>query len=246
MTIFHDLLSFPPERVVDIFYSSEIDLSSTQEEIAAHLNLNSNQLICALGFNRNVVDLLDIIFILGYESINEFLTQRNRIFISDIYQNLSLKEVLSIYDVLLNTPEKTSKENQIKSDQFTTKLLSKRLGILEHKIENTVKPQLIENYRAEVKTIYKTGSVPVEFIKLRLENKESGFRALLDEVNLIVTSRVLPIKKVFLHDSVLPEEKRRLISRGLIAREWVKERLESENLSNSEREILENYLYETN
>lgn len=99
-----------------------------------------------------------------------------------------------------------------------------------------------DSFKFRCEAIYKAGSVPAEFIKLRLQNTESGFRALLDEINLIADSKVFPIEKLFLHDSVLPEEKRRLISRDLISRDLVKERMRSENISDSEREILENYL----
>ncbi len=237
MPIFHELLTSPPEHVVDMFYSSGVEMASTSEEEAAKLlKLNTSQLICSLGFNQQIHDLMDIIFTLGYESLDDFLKKRNRLFISDIYRQLSLKQILSIYDLILNNPKQ--------SNIFITKLLSKRVGMLEHKIEKSVKPKLIENYRAELKTIYKTGSIPMEFIDLRLENPDSGFRALLDEVSLIVDSKAISAMEIFIRDSILPEEKRRLITRGLIPKELISKRLEFKDLSDPEREMLEKYLYE--
>ncbi len=245
MPVFHELLSASSEDIIETFYAPEVDMSLTAEEIAQHFQLNLSQLICALGFNRDIKELLDIIFILGLDSVEDLLTKRNRIFVSDIYQKISLKQILSIYDQILNLPKNTNKRDKKKSDSFITTLLSKRIEMLEHRIEKSVKPKLIENYRTEMKTIYKTGSIPTEFVKLRLSNPDSGFRALLDEINLIVDSKILPIDKVFLNESVLPEEKRRLISRGIISRRLVKKRLKTKNLPASEREILESYLYET-
>jgi len=237
MPVFDELLTSPPEHIVDMFYSSGVDMASTSEEEAAeHFKLNSSQLICSLGFNKQIRDLMDIIFTLGYESLDDFLKKRNRIFISDIYRQLSLKQILSIYDLILNNPDQ--------SKIFITKLLSKRIGMLEHRIEKSVKPTLIENYRTEMKTIYKTGSIPMEFIDLRLENPDSGFRALLDEVSLIVDSKVISAMEIFIRDSILPEEKRRLISRGLIPKELISKRLEFKDLADPEREMLEKYLYE--
>ena len=237
MPIFHELLTSPPEHVVDMFYSSGVDMATTsEEEAAAHFKLNPSQLICSLGFNKQIRDLMDIIFTLGYESLEDFLKKRNRLFISDIYRQITLKQILSIYDLILNDSEQ--------SKNFITKLLSKRIGILEHKIDKSVKPTLIENYRTEMKTIYKTGTAPLDFIEMRLENPDSGFRALLDEVNLIVDSKVLSAMELFIRNTILPEEKRRLITRGLIPIELIQKRLEFKDLSDPEREMLEKYLYE--
>ncbi len=237
MPVFDQLLKSDPEQVVDLFYNSGINMAATTEkEAATYLKLNHVQLVCALGFNRKIKELLDIIFTLGYESLDEFIKKRNRLFISDSYHHLSLKQILSIYDQLLNDEEQSS--------AFITKLLSTRISMLEHRIEKTVKPKLIENYRTEMKTIYKTGSVPVEFIDLRLKNPDSGFRALLDEVSLIVESKTISAMEVFIRDTVLPEEKRRLITKGLIPRSLIEKRLEFEDLPEPEREMLEKYLYE--
>ena len=237
MPVFHELLTSPPEHVVDMFYSSGVDMASTSEkEAAAHFKLNPAQLVCSLGFNKQIRGLLDIIYTLGYESLEDFLKQRNRLFVSDVYRQLSLKQILSIYDLILNDPKQSS--------IFITKLLSKRISILEHKIEKSVKPTLIENYRTEMKTIYKTGSVPMEFIDIRLKNPDSGFRALLDEVSLVVDSKMLSAMEIFIRDSILPEEKRRLITKGLIPKELISKRLKSKDLSEPERQMLEKYLYE--
>ena len=237
MPVFSELLTSPPEHVVDMFYSSGVDMASTsEEEAAAHFKLNPTQLICSLGFNKQITELMDIVFTLGFESIDDLIKKRNRLFISDIYRQLSLKQVLAIYDLILNDPEQ--------SKSFTTKLLSKRVEMLEHRIEKSVKPTLIENYRTEMKAIYRTGSVPMEFIELRLENPDSGFRALLDEVNLIVDSKAMSAMEIFIRNSILPEEKRRLITKGLIPRELISKRLKFKDLSEPEREMLEKYLYD--
>lgn len=237
MPVFEEILTYTPEHVVDMFYSSGVDMvATTEEEAAAHFKLNPGQLVCSLGFNKEIHNLLDIIFVLGYKSLEDFLKKCNRIFISDTYQQLSLKQILSIYDQVLNDPDQP--------DSLVCKLLSKRASMLEHKIEKSVKPVLIENYRTEMKTIYKTGSIPMEFIDLRLKNPDSGFRALLDEVSLIVDSKVISATDFFTRDSILPEEKRRLITRGLISKELINKRLEFKDLSDPEREMLEKYIHE--
>lgn len=237
MPVFHEILTSTPEQVVDLFYAAGVDMADASEQGAAEkLQLNTGQLVCALGFNPEIQNLLDIVFTLGYESQEDFLRQRNRIFITDVYQQLTLKQVFAIYESLLN--------NSTESIKFITTLLMKRIGMIEQKIESTVKPMLIENYRQEMKTIYRSGALPIDFVEIRLENTHSGFRALIDEIGLIVDAQLISAMEIFIRDSVLPQEKRRLINRGLIPKELIEKRLKFQGLSDQEREMLEKSLYE--
>lgn len=240
MSTFEEILTSSPEHVIDKFYSAGIKMSGTSSDHAARaLRLTPGQLVCAVGFNQQVRDMLDLVFILGYDTLEDLLKERNKIFISDNYYELSLKKVFLIYEAFLSDSNTSQK--------LATKLLCKRVEMLEQKIENSVKPALIENYRHEMKTLYKSPNLPIEFVETRLENTASGYRALLDEVGLIVSSELIPAQELFLRNSVLPEEKRRLISKGLITNKLIITRLNFKEVSDQEREMLQNYLtYESN
>ena len=58
----------------------------------------------------------------------------------------------------------------------------------------------------------------------------------------IVESRLIPVGDIFFRASILPEEKRRLIIRGLIPREIVEARLADAKISEQERYVLEDQL----
>ena len=75
-----------------------------------------------------------------------------------------------------------------------------------------------------------------------MSKTHSGFRALLNEVVMIVDARLIPIGDIFFRDTVLPEEKRRLIVKGLIPRGLVEQRLAETSVSAQERQMLEEQL----
>ena len=159
--------------------------------------------------------------------------ERNDIFATDIYKYLTLDDVLSIYSAIKDDPDKM---------QLMEYLLKKRLANIESRIESTVNSIIIDKYKAEMRCIYNEGIANLEFAEERLNRNDSGFRALLNEVNIIIESKLIPAGEIFFRDRILPEEKRRLLNKGLIPKEWIQSRLEDEATTPEEKRILSDYL----
>ena len=121
-------------------------------------------------------------------------------------------------------------------------LLKSRLKNIEGKIEATVNSIIIEKYKAEMRAIYFDRIATIEFVEERLDNKDSGFRALLNEVAIIIEAKIIPTGDIFFRDSILPEEKRKILLKGLIPIDLVESRLEDESISNDEKRVLLEHL----
>jgi len=237
MASFRDILTGSGEELVKTFYIYVKDKQFFKQEkfgrIAKELRLSTAQLKCAVGFNPNFKDLTEILPILGYESIDELVQERNALFINDIYKKLSLDNILAIYSVVRDDPE------LLRVMQY---LLESRLKTIESKIEATVNSMIIEKYKAEMRAIYSDGIADIDFAEKRLDKIDSGFRALLNEVAIITESKLIPAGNIFFRNTILPEEKRKLLNKGLIPVELVETRLEDENISPQERKMLNEYL----
>ncbi len=209
------------------------DKAHRLDKIAKELRLRTEQLICAIGFNPNLGDLTEIIHLLGYSNIDELVKKRNEIFITDIYKKVSLDNILTIYNVIKDFPETL---------QVMQYLAEQRLKSIETKIEATVNSIIIEKYKAEIRSIYLDSIAGIDFAEKRLDKIDSGFRALLNEVTIITESRIIPAGDIFFRDTVLPEEKRKLLNKGLIPLELVHARLEDGTISPREKKMLQDYL----
>ncbi len=121
-------------------------------------------------------------------------------------------------------------------------LLKMRLERVEARIEETVNSLIIEKYKAEMRAIYSDGIANIDFTEERLNRQDNGFRALLNEVSIIIESKIIPAGDIFFRDSILPEEKRKLLNSGLIPRELIETRLQDETTSQEEKQILNDYL----
>ncbi len=236
---FRALLEATPEGLLQQFYplikAAGEDPGPTSR-IARELKLNETQLICALGFNPHIKDLPEIINFLGHASYDELARIRNEYFVNDIYDRLKVDDVLAIYDAA------STNMDTLEIMQY---LLSARLEHIESRIEQTVNPMIIEKYKKEMKAIYADGIAQIDFAEQRLDKTDSGFRALLNEVGIIVDNKLIPVGDIFFRDTILPEEKRRLLVKGLIPREFVESRLQEAGLSEQERNMLEEYLENT-
>ena len=237
MAKFNEILTGTPEELVKIFYLYEDD---TQEDsdlkrktIAKIIKLKSEQLTCAIGFNPNLEELTDILPIIGYKNIDDLTKDRNDIFINDIYRKLSLENILAIYEAV--------KDRQ-KTLQVMQYLLESRLESIESKIEETVNSMIIEKYKAEMRAIYSDNIADIDFAEKRLSRTDSGFRALLNEVTIIAESRLLPAGDIFFRDTILPEEKRKLLNKGMIPIDLIESRLSEENISKQEKKMLLDYI----
>ena len=237
MAKFNEILTGTPEQLVKIFYLYEDDTQDDSElkrkTIAKIIKLKSEQLTCAIGFNPNIDELTDILPILGYENIDELTKDRNDIFINDTYRKLSLENILAIYEAV--------KDRQ-QTLQVMQYLLESRLESIESKIEETVNSMIIEKYKAEMRAIYSDNIADIDFAEKRLSRTDSGFRALLNEVTIIAESKLLPAGDIFFRDTILPEEKRKLLNKGMIPKDLIETRLAEDNISQQEKKMLLDYI----
>jgi len=238
MSTFSDILTGEEEDLVKMFYNfrAEEDPDNKQKNLASaakKIKLKPAQLIFALGFNKNAKGLDEIFSVLGYESLETLTQERNEIYITDIYQKISLENILTLYSTIRNDNEML---------QVMQYLLRNRLENIESKIEDTVNSIIIEKYKVEMKAVYADKIADIDFAEERLNNIESGFRALLNEACIITESKLIPAGDIFFRETILPEEKRKLLSKNLIPVELVETRLEDTNISQQEKKMLSDFL----
>jgi hypothetical protein len=238
MSTFSDVLTGEEEDLVKIFYSfrAKENPDDNKKNLAAaakKIKLKPAQVILALGFNVSIKNLDEIYTALGFTSLEELTKERNEIYINDIYKYISLDNILTLYSTVKNENETL---------QVMQYLLKNRLGNIESKIEATVSSLIIEKYKAEMKAIYADKIADIDFAEERLNNTESGFRALLNEACIITESRLIPAGDIFFRETILPEEKRKLLSKNLIPVELVESRLEEQNISQQEKQMLNEFL----
>lgn len=238
MSRFEEILTASSEDLLKTLYKSSTGqdgkaAGNRTQQVAKNLGLTYAQLVCAVGFNEFIQDLSDVLAVMGFESYDALARERNQAFVSDIYQQLGIKDVLAIYQHVIRC---------LPLLEVIQHLLVRRLEKIEDRIEATVNSVVIERYKKEMRAIYNDGVAQIDFAEERLSKTHSGFRALLNEVALIVESRLIPVGDIFFRESILPEEKRRLIIRGLIPRELVESRLGDPGISPQERTVLEDQL----
>lgn len=238
MPTFHDIVTGEEEDLTKLFYSfrGKENLEDNKNNLATaatKFKLKLEKLILALGFNPHIKRLEWILTVLGYANLEELAKERNEIYINDVYQHLSLENILILYSTI---------KNESKMLQVMQYLLQHRLKNIEDRIESTVDYLTIEKYKVEVKAIYADKIVDIDFAEERLNKTRSGFRALLNEACLITESKLIPIGDIFFREMILPEEKRKLLSKNMIPIELVESRLKEKNTSQQERQILNDFL----
>lgn len=236
MSTFNDIIIADGEQLLQKFYKFRDDtspLDTRLTKIAQHFQLHPRQLVCAIGFNPDARYITEIFPVLGYATFNELSQERNDIFISDIYKRLTLDNILKIYEIVATDKELL---------EVMHYLLRSRLAQIENRIEATVNSLVIEKYKAEMRAIYNGGIASIDFAEERLDRQDSGFRALLNEVNIIVESKLIPAGEIFFRETVLPQEKQKLLNKGLIPEELIRSRLNDEDTPPEEKKILYDYL----
>jgi hypothetical protein len=234
--MFNDIISANEEELLQQFHNIRDDAdtySNRLPAIAKKYRMHPQQLICAVGFNPHVKFLTELFPIIGYATYNELAQERNEVFVSDIYKRVSLDNILKIYEIVVTDSE------MLDTMQY---LLKNRLVKVEQRIEETVNSLVIEKYKAEMRAIYNNGVATIEFAEERLNRQDSGFRALLNEVSIIVECRLIPAGEIFFRDSILPQEKKKLLQMGIIPKELVESRLAEAKTSTEEKKILYEYL----
>lgn len=233
---FEELLTCDGETMLKVFYGAlagEDEPGHRGRRIARALGLTFTQLVCAVGFNPQIRELPDVTAILGFDTYDALAHERNMRFVEDVYKRLGINNVLAVY------AEVPKYMQMLTIMQY---LVGRRLERIESRIEATVNSIVIERYKKEISAIYRGGVAQVDFTESRLAKTDSGFRALLNEVSIIVEARVMPIGEIFFRDTVLPEEKRRLIARGFIPKSLIEERLADRDVPPAERTMLEEQL----
>lgn len=235
-SLFREVLEASEAELIQRFYKYKDELTSMGNrlpDIARKVGLRPEQLVCAVGFNPAARFLTEVMPLLGYATFEELVKERNDIFAGDIYKRVSLDDILAIYSTVRTDPSTL---------QVMQYLLKQRLEHIEQRIEETVNSLIIDKYKAEMRAIYSDGIAGVEFADERLNRRDSGFRALLNEVSIIIDSKLIPAGDIFFRSTILPEEKRKILAKGLIPRELVQARLDDHGTSTEERQVLLEFL----
>lgn len=235
MASFKAILRNDPEELIQLLYrfsDSKTGVDERTENIARHLKLKPAQLICAIGFNPRFPELSEIPPILGYQTSAGLIQARNEFFINDIYKQLTLDNVLSIYASIIDNSD---------MQQVLEYLLERRLKNIEKRIDETVNSLIIDKYKEEMRGIYSDDVVSIDFVEKRLEDADSGFRALLNEVSLIVERKLIPAGDIFFRDTILPQEKKKLLDKGMIPAKLITMRLSDPKISRAEKKLLNEY-----
>ncbi len=191
MASFKEILNSNEEELLQLLYKFNVVEESDEdkaESIAIKLKLREAQFICAIGFNKSIRNLPEIPLILGFENYDSLINSRNEFFTTDIYKLLTLDNILSVYSVV---------RDDVENKQIMEYLLSNRLETIEGQIEETVNSLIIDKYKEEMRAIYSDEIVSIDFVETRLNKSDSGFRALLNEVTLIVESKLIPVGDIF-------------------------------------------------
>ena len=235
---FTELLTASDADLVKLFYKVKIeesdDFIKRINKIAAQMGLNHAQLVCALGFNKNIRELTDIISVLGFRSYKLLSYRQNELFTTDTYQQLSIDNILDIYSAKLDDAE---------IHESLQELLMPRLEHIEEDISTNEDPGHIISYRMEIHSIYTSGIADKNFAEQRINKKGIGkFRIIANELGVIVEAGLIPASNLFFMDSISPEEKKDLIERKHINESMIKNRLQNAKISQEERDMLESYI----
>ncbi len=237
MISFTELLTASDTELVKIFYKVNSDPSQdfikNINSVAAQLELNHSQLVCSIGFNKNIRDLTDIMTVLGFKSYKVMIYRRNELFTTDSYQQLGIDNILDIYAERLEDEEilETLRE-----------LLRPRLEHIEAEIEKTGDPGQTISYRMEIHSIYQSGIADKAFAEERILKDIGKYRHMASELNEIISAEILPPSNFFFMESISPDEKKELIEQKHISPDMVKNRLQNAKISEEERDMLEAFV----
>lgn len=237
MISFTDLLTASDAELVKTFYKVKsdpsIDFIKNINSIATQLELNHSQLVCAIGFNKNIRDLTDIIAVLGFKSYKVMIYRRNELFTTDTYQQLGIDNILDIYSARLDDEEILDTLRE---------LLQPRLQHIEADIEKTGDPGHIISYRMEIHSIYQSGIADKPFAEERIQKDIGKYRHIASELNEMISAGIFPPSNFFFMETISPDEKRELIQQEHVSADMVKNRLQNSKISADERDMLEEFI----
>lgn len=237
MADFRDILTASDAELVKIFYkvkpSEGSDFIQKINQAAAQLGVNHTQLVCALGFNRNIRDLTDILSVVGFSSYKLLTYRRNELFSTDIYQHLDIENVVDVYSEYLADEDILATLRD---------LLPQRLATIERSLAEEDQPAAMISYKMEVHSVYTGGIATADFVTRRMAEPIGDLRVLIEEIQLVVASELVPPGNLFFSDDLLPAEKRYLIEQGDIDQAMIENRLSNGEISEDERQMLEDFV----
>jgi hypothetical protein len=227
-TPFQEVLCADPETLAGMLTSPESE-DATVLGIARRFCLHKAELVCAVGFNPAAETLGQRLAVLGYPGFEALLSHRDLLFATDAYRRLPLRDVIAIYEALLLDREAlTSLEG----------LVFDRLAHIEGNIDTKIDALVIESYKRELATLYLKGIVRRDFASKRLKFGNRGFRALGNEIKLILDAGLYSPAEVLADKALNSDEKRRVIERGCVPETAVREHLARPDVPEPEREML--------
>ena len=240
MATFRQLLLGNPEDLVRMFYNIRIPQEkgfiAKLDAAANMLNLNHSQLVCGLGFNRRIFDLPDVLSVVGFASEKALTIRRDELFRTDMYQQLSLDDIIDVYSHHL------PKEEQL---QQMRALVAARLSNIENALASESSLNAV-SYKMELHAFYNSALADEDFVFERWHNKNravdeaSGIQK--DELRMIIDNNIVPAGNLFFSDELSPAEKLILIESGEINISMIKNRMQNTEISPAEREMLEDNL----
>ena len=237
MASFRDILTASDADLVRHFYrlkpTEENDFIKKINHAAAQLDLNHSQLVCSLGFNKHIRDLTDILSTVGFSSYKLLTYRRNELFSTDTYRQLSVDNIVDIYAEHIQDPEIMATLRE---------LLIPRLSKIEEVLEDGNDPGMTISYKMEVHSIYAGGVADADFILKRIESPIGGLREMIDEIQMVIEADLVPASNLFFSDYLLPSETRALIDAEKIDKAMIANRLANEEISEDERQVLEDYV----
>ena len=237
MISFTELLTASDAELVKIFYKVKsdptVDFIKNINSVATQLELNHSQLVCAIGFNKNIRDLTDIMTVLGFKSYKVMIYRRNELFTTDTYQQLGIDNILDIYSARLEDEEIL---------ETLRDMLQPRLQHIEADIEKTDDPGTTISYRMEIHSIYQSGIADKSFAEERIQKDIGKFRHMASELSEMISADIFPPSNFFFMETISPDEKRELIQQEHVSSDMVKNRLQNAKISADEREMLEEFV----
>lgn len=230
---FEQLLTGGPEVLEALFERfaglQEPDHDRRLERIGQRLGLNVPQLVCAAGFNPELERLPRVLQRLGFSSHEALVRERNYFFINDVYQQLSIDNIVDIYRQLARHPD----PYDVVGD-----LIASRLGHIESQIEVTINPVMIGSYKLEIRALYENGMASDELVATRLRPDYEVLRGIADEIILLARSGTVSAAELLARAGVSPEEKRRLLFHDLVTPDEVARHLAGSDVPARERQVL--------
>ena len=237
MASFLGILTASEEQLLNLFYrvkpSASTDFLVKINYSAAQLRLTHAQLVCALGFNKHIRDLTDVLSVVGFSSYKLLTYRRNELFSTDTYGQLSVDNILDIYSERIEDEEILATLRGLLSPRFTS---------IEACIRNDTDPSLVFSYKMEVHSVYASGIATEGFARQRVAQEIGQFRLLTDEIEMVVKQGLIPPSNLFFADSLEAREKQFLLDSGAVSDAMIRNRIQNTEISEQERDLLENYI----